>query len=50
MPSGVQHPQMHVHAGVGQANTYQDTRGGHYFDQMSVNDSLRSFLSGHSVR
>ena len=63
MPGDVQHPQEYVYAGVGQENTYQETRGGRYSDQMPfdlhrcaspVNNmnahSLRSFLPGHSVR
>ena len=66
MPSSVQHTQMQGYAGVGQANTDQETRGGRFIDQMLFNphkghncaspvndmntDSLGSFLPGHSVR
>ena len=37
MPSGVQDPQMHVSAGVGQDNTYQETRRGRHIGQMPFN-------------
>jgi len=62
MASGaqVQNHWTPVQAGVGQANTYQETRGGRYIDQMQfdhcsppVSDtsvySLQSFLPGHNA-
>ena len=62
IPSGaqVQNHWTPVQAGVGLANTYQETRG-RYMDQMQFNHcsppvsdmsvySLHSFLPGHNVR